>query len=139
MDNISIDTALKISAALTGAILGWMAVLRPTWSCIKARRQKRRDAITATLKADEEYRQAVISKLDALDKRISVLDCSIAELQRDSIEHSYCMFALEHKYCPSGAKEAILNMFESYRARGYNHIARTRIDELLALPEFPTK
>ena len=49
----------------------------------------------------------------------------------------YCMFKMEHGYCTSGMKEAIADMYESYKARGYNHIAESRIKELLALPEYP--
>jgi len=49
------------------------------------------------------------------------------------------MFKMEHGYCTSGMKEAIADMYESYKARGYNHIAESRITELLALPEYPQK
>ena len=66
-------------------------------------------------------------------------DRLIADLQRDNIERAYCMFKLEHGYCPSGMKESIASMYASYQARGYNHIASSRIEELLALPEFPEK
>ena len=91
------------------------------------------------MKADKEYRQKVLDKLEGLGSRMTTMDDSIAELQRDNIERAYCMFKLEHGYCPSGMKESIASMYSSYQARGYNHIASSRIEELLALPEFPEK
>ena len=139
MEQITLDAIIKASAALTGAILGWMTVLRPLLEKRKTRKAQHQRAIEATLQADKEYRQTVLEKLGALDTRIASMDNSIADLQRDNIERAYCMFKLEHGYCPSGMKESISDMYESYIARGHNHIAKTRIDELLALPEFPEK
>ena len=136
MEQMTFDTILKVSAAITGAIIGWMAVLRPLWDTHKAKKAEKRRAIEATLKADQAYRQSVLDKLDSLDGRIQFMDRSIADLQRDNIERAYCMFKMEHGYCTSGMKEAIADMYESYKARGYNHIAESRIKELLALPEY---
>ena len=137
MEQMTLDTFLKVSAAITGAIIGWMAVLRPLWDTYKAKKAEKQKAIEATLKADQAYRQSVLDKLDSLDGRIQFMDRSIADLQRDNIERAYCMFKMEHGYCTSGMKEAIADMYESYKARGYNHIAESRIKELLALPEYP--
>ena len=139
MEQMTFDTILKVSAAITGAIIGWMAVLRPLWDTHKAKKAEKRRAIEATLKADQAYRQSVLDKLDSLDGRIQFMDRSIADLQRDNIERAYCMFKMEHGYCTSGMKEAIADMYEYYKARGYNHIAESRIKELLALPEYPHK
>ena len=137
MEQMTLDTILKISAAITGAIIGWMAVLRPLWDAQKAKKAQKQRAIEATLKADQAYRKSVLDKLDSVDGRIQFMDRSIADLQRDNIERAYCMFKMEHGYCTSGMKEAIADMYESYKARGYNHIAESRIKELLALPEYP--
>ena len=137
MEQMTLDTILKVSAAITGAIIGWMAVLRPLWDTHKAKKAEKRRASEATLKADQAYRQSVLDKLDSLDGRIQFMDRSIADLQRDNIERAYCMFKMEHGYCTSGMKDAIADMYESYKARGYNHIAESRIKELLALPEYP--
>ena len=114
-------------------------MLRPLWDTHKAKKAEKRRANEATLKADQAYRQSVLDKLDSLDGRIQFMDRSIADLQRDNIERAYCMFKMEHGYCTSGMKEAIADMYESYKARGYNHIAESRIKELLALPEYPHK
>ena len=130
---------IAVSASLTGAIIGWMAVFKPILNLRRERKALRQRAIEETLKADKEYRQKVLDKLEGLDARIGTMDDSIADLQRDNIERAYCMFKLEHGYCPSGMKESIASTYASYQARGYNHIAKSRIDELLALPEFPDK
>ena len=137
MEQITLDFILKISAAITGAIIGWMAVLRPLWDAYKVKKAENQKAIEATLKVEKEYRQTVLDKLEALDIAIKFMDNSIADLQRDNIERAYCMFKMEHGYCTSGMKEAIVDMYESYKARGHNHIAESRIKELLALPEYP--
>lgn len=139
MEHLPLDTLLKISAALTGAIIGWMAVLRPLLEALKTRRAQRQKALEDMLKVDKEYRQEVLSRLELLGIRVESMDSSIAELQRDNIERAYCMFKMEHGYCTSGMKEAIADMYESYKARGFNHIAESRIKELMALPEYPSK
>lgn len=132
-----IKAIIAICASLAGAIFAWMSVLKPLFDTRKARKAQRQRSIEDTLLADKEYRQTVLSKLDALDARITGLDDSISELQRDNIERAYCMFVMEHGYCPSGMKGAIADLYDSYSAKGHNHIARSRVDELLALPEFP--
>ena len=134
-----IKALITVSASLTGAIIGWMAVLKPLMGLRRERKALRQRAIEETLKADKEYRQTVLDKLTGLGSRITTMDNSIADLQRDNIERAYCMFKLEHGYCPSGMKESIASTYSSYKARGYNHIASSRIEELLALPEFPEK
>ncbi len=139
MEQMTLDTILKVSAAITGVIIGWMAVLRPLWDAYKAKKDRKLKTRQDTLKADQEYRQLVLEKLDGMDSRITSMDNSIADLQRDNIERAYCMFKMEHGYCTSGMKEAISDMYESYKARGHNHIAKSRIDELLALPEYPQR
>ena len=139
MEQMTLDMILKISVAITGAIIGWMAVLRPLWDACKAKRAHRKRAIEDAVKVEKEYRQTVLDKLEALDIAIKFMDNSIADLQRDNIERAYCMFKMEHGYCTSGMKEAIVDMYESYKARGHNHIAESRIKELLALPEYPQK
>lgn len=134
-----INTMLKVSAALTGAIIGWMGVLRPIWAAHKHRLQQRQEADEQARQADITYQQAVLDKLEALDKRILCMDGCIAELQRDNIERAFVMFKMEHGYCTSGMKEAIADTYASYVARGHNHIAKSRIDELMALPEYPSR
>ena len=139
MEQITLDTILKISVAITGAIIGWMTVLRPLWDTYKSKKAHRQRTIEEAVKAEKEYRQMVLDKLEMLDISIKFMDNSIADLQRDNIERAYCMFKMEHGYCTSGMKEAIVDMYESYKARGHNHIAESRITELLALPEYPQK
>lgn len=139
MDNAALESTLKISALVTGAIIGWVTVLRPLYHSYKARKGKIHDAVEKTLSDDKAYRKLVLDKLDALNSRFGVMDKIIAELQRDNIERAYCMFVVEHGYCPSGMKEAISDTFKSYKERGYNHIAENRVEELIAMPEFPQK
>ena len=116
-----------------------LQLLLQRWLLRRERKAQRQRAIVETLKAEKEYRQTVLDKLTGLGSRMTTMDDSIADLQRDNIERAYCMFKLEHGYCPSGMKESIASMYSSYQARGYNHIASSRIEELLALPEFPEK
>ena len=47
---------IAISASLTGAIIGWMAVLKPMIGLLRERKAQRQRAIAETLKTDKEYR-----------------------------------------------------------------------------------
>lgn len=131
------EAALKASAILTGAIWGWMNIVRPLIAWIKARLAVRDAARKAVYQRDEDFRNKLLDDLQAIRDMQGGLEDSLSLLQRDSIERSYCMFVLEHGYCPSGMKRAISDMFDSYNGRGYNHIARERVTQLLELPEFP--
>ena len=137
VDNAAIETILKILISAAAALTGWYAALKPLFNYFKEKKKRRQEAIEAVIKTDKEYRQTVLDKLDSLYQRIDENDTSLALLQRDNIERSYCMFVVEHGYCPSGMKQSIDDMYNYYTDRGYNHIARERVDALMSLPEFP--
>lgn len=137
MDNLAIETALKILISAAAALAGWYAALKPFFNHFKEKKQKRMEAIERTLKEDKEYRQEVLDKLGLLDQHITDSDIALALLQRDNIERAYCMFVVEHGYCPSGMKQSIYDMYEYYTHKGNNHIAKERVEEIMRLPEFP--
>ena len=93
---------IAISASLTGAIIGWMAVLKPMIGLFRERKAQRQRAIAETLRVDKEYRQTVLDKLEGLGSRMMTMDDSIADLQRDNIERAYCMFKLSTATVPAG-------------------------------------
>lgn len=134
---MDIKAILALSIAITGAILGWIALIRPICKWCKDKSNKKRSAIDAEKADQKQVHNAILLKLDHIEISTLGLSDSIAQLQRDNIERAYCMFVVEHGYCPSGMKESISDMFESYKSKGYNHIAQSRIDEIMALPEFP--
>ena len=70
---------IAISASLTGAIIGWMAVLKPLIGLRRESKAQRQRAIEETLKAEKEYRQTVLDKLEGLGSRITTMDDSIAD------------------------------------------------------------
>jgi hypothetical protein len=137
MDNVAIDTALKILISAAAALTGWYAALKPFITAFKDQKRKRQEAIERTLKEDKEYRQTVLDKLNLLDIHIIDSDKALALLQRDNIERAYCMFVIEHGYCPSGMKQAIYDMYNYYTKKGNNHIAGERVQQIMQLPEFP--
>lgn len=131
------ETLLKISAAITGAILGWMGILRPFLSWWVKRQNRRKAAMAEQLRIDKEFRETLMCKLKEIEEfQVELLD-SIADLQRDAIERTYFTCVTEHGYCPSGMKIAMGEMYKSFKKRGYNHVAKERVDEVLRLPEFP--
>lgn len=132
-----IETILKILVSAAAALTGWYAALKPLTTYIKEKKRRKQEAIEAVIKTDKEYRQTVLEKLDDLHTRVCENDTSLAILQRDNIERAYCMFVIEHGYCPSGMKQSINDMYEYYKDRGFNHIASDRVKALLSLPEFP--
>ena len=138
VDNATIETILKILVSAAAALTGWYAALKPLFNYFKEKKRRKQEAIEAVIQNDKEYRQTVLDKLDSLHQRIDENDVSLALLQRDNIERSYCMFVIEHGYCPSGMKQSINDMYQYYTDRGYNHIAKGRIEELMSLPEFPS-
>lgn len=138
VDNAAIETILKILGSAAAALTGWYAALKPLFNYFKEKKLRKQEAIEAVIKKDKEYRQTVLDKLDSLQQRVDENDISLALLQRDNIERSYCMFVIEHGYCPSGMKHSINDMYQYYADRGYNHIAKSRVDELMSLPEFPS-
>lgn len=135
--NPAIDAVLKVLISAAAVLTGWYAALKPLFGYFKEKRKKRQEAIEEVIKNDKEYRQTVLDKLDSLHQRVDENDISLALLQRDNIERSYCMFVIEHGYCPSGMKQSIQDMYQYYTDRGYNHIAKGRVEELMSLPEFP--
>lgn len=135
----AIETILKILVSAAAALTGWYAALKPLFNYFKEKKRRKQEAIEAVIKTDKEYRQAVLDKLDSLYQRADEHDISLALLQRDNIERSYCMFVIEHGYCPSGMKQSLNAMYQYYTDRGYNHIAKGRVEELMSLPEFPSR
>ena len=138
VNNAAIEAILKILVSAAAALTGWYAALKPLFNYFKEKKRRKQEAIEAVIKTDKEYRQAVLDKLDSLYQRADEHDISLALLQRDNIERSYCMFVIEHGYCPSGMKQSLNDMYQYYTDRGYNHIAKGRVEELLSLPEFPS-
>lgn len=137
MDNALIDTILKVLISSAAALGGWIGIFRPLYIGWKTKKTKAQGIIDLALSDDKIYRQEVLHKLNDIKDRIASLDRLIADLQRDNIERAYCMFVVEHGYCPSGMKDAIFDSYKSYKERGFNHIAESRVNQILALPEFP--
>lgn len=140
---MTVEEGVKIGAAIslsiTGAIIGWMTVLKPFFDNRKLRKIAKTAALEHIVADDKIYRKTVLDKLETIEVNQGQLGNSIANIQRDSLERSYCMFVIEHGYCPSGMKRAIADMFEEYNKNGHNHIARERMQELMELPEFPLR
>jgi hypothetical protein len=131
------ETLLKISAAITGAILGWIGVLRPFLSWWVKRKDRRNAAYKEQIRLDKDFRETLLRKLKEIEEfQVELLD-SIADLQRDAIERTYFTCVTEHGYCPSGMKIAMGEMYKSFKKRGYNYVAKERVDEVIRLPEFP--
>jgi hypothetical protein len=137
MNNIAIETVLKILISAAAALTGWYTALKPFIKFIQEKKLKRQEAAKQIREEDKAYRKQVLDKLELLEEHILESDVSLALIQRDNIERAYCMFVVEHGYCPSGMKQAIYDMYTYYTSKGNNHIAQERIDELMQLPEFP--
>ena len=144
MDHQTIDIIIKLIISAAAAVTAWYTALKPLLAMWAQRKQQRIAAIEKTLKDDKEYREKVLEKLDDLAERINHNDISLSLVQKENIERAYCMFVIEHGYCPSGMKRAIAETYQFY----VNHyesdvfedrVIADRVDEILALPEFPPK
>lgn len=131
------EPILKISAALTGAIGGWMGIIKPLASWIKRRERDKLEAIAEAVRKEAEFKQLVLEELKGIKAGQNALTDGVALVQLYSMESSYCQFVEEKKYCPSGLKVALNDMYESYSGKGYNHLSKERFEAIMACPEHP--
>ena len=131
------EPILKMSAALTGAIGGWLGIIKPLASWIKRRERDKREAIAEAVRKEAEFKQLVLEELKGI-KNIQIdLSDSVALVQLYSMESSYCQYVQEKRYCPSGLKVALNNMYQSYSGKGYNHLSQDRFEAIMECPEHP--
>lgn len=96
--------------------------------------QKLGKIVEESRKQDEEQ----IREIKELKRTLERVDENNADLLCDRLEtlhHDY----LARGWCAPAEKQRVIRMYETYRGRGYNHLAKHNEDDILSLPDSPIK
>ena len=78
---------------------------------------------------ERKFRKAVMNKLDALTD-------DIADLQYERLSQAHD-FYVDRGWCPTSKKQQLCNMYQSYTAKGRNHLSAHYEREILELDDKP--
>lgn len=119
-------TALVAIMAAVGTIYGW--VIRP---------------IKQSIQHQQELDKKQTDKIDELKKMIEDLskrmDSNQSEYIRDRLETLREHYCYEVGWATAEEKRRVIEWYESYRKRGYNHLASNYVKDIENLPERPGK
>lgn len=119
-------TALVAIVAAVGTIYGW--VIRP---------------IKQSILHQQELDKQQTSKIDELKHMIEDLskrvDSNQAEYIRDRLQTLREHYCHEVGWASIEEKRRIVEWYEDYRRRGFNHLSESYIHDIESLPERPTK
>ena len=77
----------------------------------------------------------LIAKVEAIDKRV---ETNQAEYVRDRLQTLHNRYCSELGWASAEEKRRVIDWYEEYRKRGYNHLAETYADDIIRLPEKPS-
>lgn len=95
------------------------------WKPIKNARARRK----AEKEEERKFRKAVMDKLDAFGD-------DIADLQYERLSQAHDYY-LDRGWCPTSKKQQLCNMYQSYTAKGRNHLSAHYEKEILELKDTP--
>lgn len=81
------------------------------------------------------FRRTVLKALDELQTGMKQNDDYNAALLRERLESAYTVYVLQMGWCPSGEKRMLMDLFEMYTDRGWNHLNKRYRETIEALPE----
>lgn len=122
MDDILINAGKYASAA--SAVIALVALV--AWKPYAARRKAKRERLEAARRNEETYKATVLEKLDSIIEDVGDLQCDRLTQAHD--------FYVAKGYCPSTTKQVLVDMHQSYRAKGRNHLCNHYEEDILALP-----
>lgn len=88
--------------------------------------------IEESRKQDEEQ----CKEIKELKNTLRRVDENNADLLRDRLETLYQVY-MKQGWCAPAEKQRVIHMYETYRARGYNHLAEHNEQDILNLPNTP--
>ena len=115
-------TAIVAIFGAIGVIYGW--IIRPFRKQAELDREQGR-------KIDE-----LINKVDNLEKKV---DANQAEYVRDRLQTLHEKYCNELGWASAEEKRRLVDWYEDYRRRGYNHLAESYATDIIKLPESPLK
>lgn len=101
---------------------------------IKEMDEKLDKVIEESRKQDEEQRK----EIKDLKKTLSRVDENNADLLCDRLETLHQTY-MARGWCAPVEKQRVIRMYETYRARGCNHLATHNEEDILNLPDQPPK
>ena len=120
------DDFLKWAAEYAGyimAIAGCATAL--LWKPIKTALDRRK----ADKEDERKFRRDVLEKLDAITD-------DVADLQYERLSQAHDYY-LDRGWCPTSKKQQLCNMYQSYTAKGRNHLSAHYEKEILELKDNP--
>ena len=110
-------------AASISAILALVALvlIKPLMTLKKKRDAERAEAA--------EFRRKVLTKLDGIED-------DIADLQYERLSQAHDFYT-QRGWCPTSKKQQLCNMYQSYSAKGRNHLSAHYETEILNLKDEP--
>lgn len=117
--------AIKEWGTVAGAISAIIALLLVITKPFKAAKERKE----AEKKETAAFRQKLMEKLDGIED-------DIADLQYERLSQAHDYY-LERGWCPTSKKQQLCNMYQSYSAKGRNHLSAHYESEILNLRDEP--
>ena len=89
----------------------------------------------AKLRHDAEKQEERKFRRDVLDKLSAITD-DVADLQYERLSQAHD-FYMDRGWCPTSKKQQLCNMYQSYTAKGRNHLSAHYEREILDLKDNP--
>ena len=89
----------------------------------------------AKLRRDAEKQEERKFRSDVLDKLGAITD-DVADLQYERLSQAHD-FYVDRGWCPTSKKQQLCNMYQSYTAKGRNHLSAHYEREILDLKDKP--
>ena len=89
----------------------------------------------AKLRRDAEKQEERKFRSDVLDKLSAITD-DVADLQYERLSQAHD-FYVDRGWCPTSKKQQLCNMYQSYTAKGRNHLSAHYEREILDLKDKP--
>ena len=114
--------ATVAAAGAIAAIYGW--IVKPFKKQIELDKKQ-------SEKIDE-----LIVKVDNLEKKV---EANQAEYVRDRLQTLHNRYCSELGWASAEEKRRVIDWYEEYCKRGYNHLAKSYAEDIIRLPEQPPK
>ena len=120
------DDFLKWAAEYAGYIMAIVgAATALLWKPIKTALDRRK----ADKEDERKFRRDVLKKLDEITD-------DVADLQYERLSQAHDYY-LDRGWCPTSKKQQLCNMYQSYTAKGRNHLSAHYEKEILELKDNP--